>query len=121
MILADTSVWVDHLRSGNAILSAALKGDRVVIHSFVIVELACGSLAHRSQVLGSLGKLRRVPIATDAEVLRFIESRRLMGRGIGYVDVHLLASAVLAEDTLLWTSDRRLASVARELGVHHDP
>lgn len=117
MILADTSVWVDHLRRGDSGLAAALEAVEVCIHPFVVGELACGSLRNRGEVLELLGRLPGVPVATDEEALDFIERRALMGRGIGYIDVHLLASAALSGTTRLWTRDRRLAAVATDLGL----
>lgn len=115
MILVDTSVWVEHLRAGVATLAAALEQGIVLTHPFVLGELACGNLKNRSEVLRLLADLPRAPIATDAEALNFIEKRALMGRGIGYSDVHLLASVVLAGTTQLWTRDKRLAAVAENL------
>ncbi len=115
MILVDTSVWIDHLRSGEPSLAAALEGGLVMMHPFVLGELACGNLANRSEVLELLGNLPAAPTATNAEALGFIERRALMGRGIGYIDVHLLASIALSGDARLWTRDRRLAAVATEL------
>jgi predicted nucleic acid-binding protein len=96
---------------------AALEGGRVLMHPFVLGELACGNLANRSEVLELLGGLPAAPSATDPEALEFIERRTLMGRGIGYIDVHLLASIALSGDARLWTRDRRLAAVATELEV----
>ena len=87
----------------------------MLTHPFVIGELACGNLRNRREVLALLGRLPSAPAATQAEALAFLERRRLMGRGIGFVDVHLLASAVLAAPARLWTLDRRLAAIAREL------
>jgi len=115
VILVDTSVWIDHLRSGETALAAALEDGRVLMHPFVLGELACGNLENRDEVLELLGDLPVAPTATDPEVLGLIERRALMGRGIGYVDVHLLASAALADVGRLWTRDRRLAAVASEL------
>lgn len=115
MILVDTSVWIDHLRSGEPSLAAALEGGRVMMHPFVLGELACENLANRSEVLELLGNLPAAPTATDLEALEFIERRALMGRGIGYIDVHLLASVALSSDARLWTRDRRLAAAATEL------
>ncbi|MBX6363589.1 MAG: type II toxin-antitoxin system VapC family toxin [Gemmatimonadetes bacterium] len=117
MILVDTSVWVDHLRRGDAALAAALEAVAVCIHPFVLGELACGTLRNRREVLELLARLPGVPVATDEEALEFIERRALMGRGIGYIDVHLLASAALAGTVRLWTRDRRLAAVAADLGL----
>ena len=115
MILVDTSVWVDHLRDGAPALAAALEQGRVLTHPFVLGELACGNLKNRGEVLQLLGELPAAPMATDPEALDFIERRALMGRGIGYVDVHLLASVALAGTSQLWTRDKRLAAVAADL------
>ncbi len=117
MILVDTSVWVDHLRAGEPRLARELDAGAVCIHPFVLGELACANLRNRREVLSLLGKLPPVPAATHAEALGFIESRTLMGRGIGYVDVHLLASAALSATARLWTRDKRLAAVAAELDL----
>jgi hypothetical protein len=117
VILVDTSVWVEHLRSGNATLTSELEAGRVVAHPFVVGELACGTLRNRREVLDLLGRLPSVPIATHGEALDFIERRALMGRGIGLVDLHLLASAALAAPARLWTRDRRLAAVALDLDL----
>ena len=115
MILVDTSVWIDHLRSGELSLAAALEAGRVMMHPFVLGELACGNLANRSEVLELLGNLPAAPTATDPEAVDFIERRSLMGRGVGYIDVHLLASIALSGDGRLWTRDRRLAAAATDL------
>jgi predicted nucleic acid-binding protein len=120
VILIDTSVWIGHLRSGEPLLVAALESARVMMHPFVLGELACGNLANRSEVLGLLGGLPAALTATDPEALEFIERRALMGRGIGYIDVHLLASIALSGDVRLWTKDRRLAAVAMELDLAFD-
>jgi len=111
-LLADTSVWVDHLRRGNRELARALEDERVVTHPFVIGELACGNLANRAEVLDLLQRLPSATVASHEEALAFVERRKLMGRGIGWVDVHLLASATLSDDVELWTLDARLARVA---------
>jgi predicted nucleic acid-binding protein len=115
VILVDTSVWIDHLRSGEPSLAAALEGGRVLMHPFVLGELACGNLKNRGEVLRLLGDLPAAPTATDSEALGLIERRALMGRGIGYIDVHLLASTALAGVGRLWTRDGRLAAVAADL------
>lgn len=114
MILVDTSVWIDHLRTDEPLLARALESGRVLMHPFVVGELACGNLEQRDEVLRLLGDLPAAPTATDQEVLELIERRALMGRGIGYIDVHLLASTALAADARIWTRDRRLARVAAE-------
>ena len=119
MILVDTSVWVDHLRAGVPALGAALEQGEILTHPFVLGELACGRLKNRGEVLRLLGDLPAAPMATDAEALNFIERRVIMGRGIGYIDVHLLASVVLAGAAQLWTRDKRLAAVAKDLKLAH--
>ena len=118
MMLVDTSVWIDHLRHGDAALTAALEAGQVWMHSFVLGELACGNLRSRVEVLGLLQALPPMPVSTDKEVLFFIDQHELMGRGIGYIDVHLLASARMG-GTQLWTRDKRLHTVAAELGLAH--
>jgi predicted nucleic acid-binding protein len=119
VILVDSSTWIDHLRSGNLGLDAVLEDGLVLTHPFVIGELACGNITNRDEVLSLLHKLPVIPMATHSETLAFIERRSLMGRGVGYIDVHLLASTVLSHDTTLWTRDRRLIALARELQVAH--
>jgi predicted nucleic acid-binding protein len=116
LILVDTSVWVDHFRRGNARLQALLRDSLVLVHPFVLGELALGRLEKRSEVLGLLAEMPQAKAASHDEVLEFIERRGLAGRGIGWVDVHLLASAALAE-VPLWTVDRRLAVVAERLAI----
>ena len=120
MILVDTSVWIDHLRTGEPALATALEGGRVMMHPFVLGELACGNLQNRREVLRLLNALPAAPTATDPEALDFIERRALMGRGLGYIDVHLLASTALAAAARMWTRDRRLAAVAAELELVFD-
>ena len=117
MILVDTSVWIDHLRTGVPPLAEALEQGHVLVHPLVLGELACGNLHNRRNVLELLGNLSRAPPATDPEAMELIERRSLMGRGIGYIDVHLLASTALAGAARLWTRDRRLAEVATELDL----
>ncbi|HEY2444882.1 MAG TPA: PIN domain-containing protein [Rhizomicrobium sp.] len=117
MILVDTSVWVDHLRTGNALLAALLNAGSVLTHPFVIGELALGHIRRRQTVLVALSDLPQANIATASEVLQFIDGQTLFGRGIGYVDVHLLAAARLTAGAELWTKDSRLHRVAEELGL----
>ena len=116
MILVDTSVWVEHLRHGLPRLATHLQEGEVLIHPWVIGELACGNLRNRSQVLELMQGLPAATVASDAEVLLLIERDRLMGRGIGYVEAQLLASAKLSH-CRLWTQDRHLAAVAQEQGL----
>ena len=117
MILVDTSVWVEHLRAGEAQLSALLERSLVVMHPMVLGELACGNLKDRQTLLDLWRNLPQLTTAADAEVLYFLEQQHLSGRGIGYVDVHLLASVSLSADARLWTRDRRLQENAEELGL----
>jgi predicted nucleic acid-binding protein len=117
LILVDTSVWIDHLRAGSDLLAKLLNAGRLLRHPFVIGELALGEMRQRGTILDALSNLPRPELATDAEVLGFINSRSLIARGIGYVDVHLLASARLTAGAELWTQDNRLRSVVEELGL----
>lgn len=114
MILVDTSVWVDHLRKGNSRLAELLGRNEVSIHPFVVGEIACGGLSNRREILGLLRQLPMAAVAESDEVLVYIERHRLHGKGIGYVDVHLLASVAIS-DAKLWTRDKRLHAVASEL------
>ena len=117
MILVDTSVWIDHLRKGNTRLNSLLLNATVLTHPFVIGELACGNLHNRNRILNLLGDLPASRVADDREVLFFIECNDLMGRGIGYIDAHLLASVSLSGAAGLWTVDRKLNDVAVQLGL----
>lgn len=117
MILVDTSVWVDHLRKRDRRLSELLDAGQVLTHPFVIGELALGDLRQRDLIVDALRDLPRARVATDREVLHFIDRHALFGRGIGYVDAHLLAATRLAADARLWTRDRRLARAADRLGL----
>jgi predicted nucleic acid-binding protein len=121
VILVDTSVWVDHLRANNLDLAAMLGAGMVLAHPFVIGELALGNLRQRDMVLTALADLPQADSATDAEVLTFIDRHALFGRGVGYVDAHLLAAVRLTADAKLWTNDRRLHGVADELGLAMAP
>jgi hypothetical protein len=117
VILVDTSVWIDHLRGGDRHLAALLEAGSVLAHAFVTGELALGDLKQRDLILTSLHDLPQAAVATDAEVLHFIEETALFRSGIGYVDAHLLAAVRLTAGARLWTRDKRLAQVARELGL----
>ncbi len=116
MILVDTSVWVDHFRTGNQRLRGLLDEDQVLTHPFVIGELACGSMRNRAEVLALLEALSSADLAEHREVLEFVERERLYGRGVGWVDAHLLASARLAH-AALWTLDRPLLKIASALAI----
>ena len=117
MILVDTPVWVDHLRSGDKKLAGLLDAGRVLAHPFVIGELALGNLRQRDLVLDALRDLPQATVATDREILHFIDRNTLFGLGIGYVDAHLLAAARLMAGTSLWTRDKRLHDAAERLGM----
>lgn len=119
MILVDTSLWVEHLRSGVPRLEELLHSDRVVTHPFVIGELLCGNMRPGSDVFRLLGDLHALTVASDSEVVGLIRFRQLHGRGIGYLDAHLLASALLS-DVQLWTRDSRLHAVATEAEIAFD-
>ncbi len=117
MILVDTCIWVDHLRRQDDRLTTLLTSCQVLVHPHVIGELALGNLKHRDAVLSLLQNLPQATLASDNEVLQFIGAHRLDGLGIGYVDAHLLASALLTPGARFWTRDKRLADVAKKLGV----
>lgn len=117
MILVDTSIWIDHLRTGDASLARILNDGKVLAHPFVTGELALGSMRNRSAVLDALQDLPQAPVATDDEVLQFIGAKGLFGIGIGYVDAHLLASVLLTPGSTLWTRDKRLSVASSQLGI----
>jgi predicted nucleic acid-binding protein len=118
VILADTSVWVDHFRVGNTELSRQLGQGNIVIHPFIVAELALGSLQQRIHTLALLDRLPQVRVAQLEEVRAMIEARRLYGLGIGLTDAHLIASVFLNPSTVLWTRDKPLRKVAEKLGIH---
>jgi predicted nucleic acid-binding protein len=116
MLLADTSVWIEHFRHREPALADRLSEGLVLMHPFIAGELACGNLKDRDAILSHLHALPSAKQASNAEVLQLIGDRRLWGRGLGWVDAHLLASALLS-NCPLWTLDSRLASVSKELGL----
>ncbi len=118
MILVDTSVWVDHLRSGTIGLDALLNDGLVVCHPFIIGELACGYLKNRTEILNLLTELPMAIRADDEELITFIDQYTLMGKGLGYIDIHLLMSAMLTKIPL-WTIDRRLHEISLQLRLTH--
>jgi predicted nucleic acid-binding protein len=120
MVLVDTSVWVDHFARSSTTLMSLLDKEKVCTHPFVIGELACGNLQNRKELLSLLDALPAAPKVADPEILFYIEHQRLFGKGIGLVDIHLLASSQLMRVTL-WTRDKRLRSAAKNLHVAFDP
>ena len=118
MILADTSIWIDHLRSTDQKLTKLLHQGKIVIHPFIIAELALGSLRERNRTLALLDLLPQLRVAQLSEVRLMIEARRLYSLGIGLTGAHLIASVFINSPTLLWTRDKRLRTAAESLGIH---
>lgn len=116
MTLVDTSVWIDHLRRGNHRFATLLEAGTVTCHPFVIGEIACGSLRNRREILDLMGRLPAASVATHEEVMEFNEAHRLMGVGLGYIDLHLLAAASL-DRIPFWTLDKRLERAAHAVGL----
>ena len=121
MILADTSVWIEYVRSGEPAFASLLNAEQILVHPFVLGELAVGSLKDRARFIETLRDMPQSMIALDDEVLRLIEKRGIFGRGIGYVDAHLLASVMLSAGSRLFTRDKRLARIATALEVGFQP
>ncbi len=117
MILADSSVWIDHIRASDALLSDLLVCERVLMHPCVIGEVALGNIRNRTEWLVEMRHLQQAVVARNDEVDAMIEREKLFGFGIGYVDAHLLASVRLTHGALLWTRDKRLAAAAERLSV----
>ncbi len=120
MVLVDTSIWVEHLRYGNARLIEFLDEGRVMIHPFVIGELACGNIKNRVEILALLHTLPTSSVADIEEIIIFIDNNRLMEKGLGYIDVHMLASAILS-NSCLWTKDKPLANAAKGMRIGFEP
>jgi hypothetical protein len=118
MILADTSVWVDHFRKRQTALYQQLRGSNISIHPFVVTELVLGNLPDRQRTIASLDQLPMVKVAQMGEVRRMIEAHSLFQRGIGLVDAHLIASTFITPHTVLWSRDKRLRDVAEALGLN---
>jgi predicted nucleic acid-binding protein len=116
MILVDTSVWIDHLHSSNDDLKELLLSSQVCIHPYILGELACGNISNREEILSLLRALPGIDVVLDEEVFALIEERKLYGKALGFVDVHLLASALI-HHVLIWTKDKPLRRVAKELGI----
>lgn len=118
MVLVDTSVWVAHLREGRKHLAKLLNDGDIMCHSFVVGELACGNLKNRDEILTLLESLPLAPLAAHDEVLTFIKNNTLMGKGLGFIDIHLLASALLA-NVRIWTFDKKLMEVAKVMNIEY--
>lgn len=118
MILADTSVWIDHFRSGNHELKRLLDNNEVVCHPFIIGELACGNLKNRKEILALLHALTIIDMVENQEMLAFIEKHQLMGKGLGLVDIQILSSALL-NNVQLWTLDKRLQQASIKLNINY--
>ncbi|OGL44703.1 MAG: ribonuclease [Candidatus Schekmanbacteria bacterium RBG_16_38_11] len=116
MVLIDTSIWISHFQEENPHLKELLLEGSVVCHPFVIGELACGNIKNRKEIISLLRDLPEAETLENDEILQFIENKRLMGLGIGLIDIHLLASSVLT-NVLLWTADKQLRSVASKLNI----
>jgi predicted nucleic acid-binding protein len=117
LILVDTSVWIDHLHTADEDLVRLLEDDQVCCHPLIIAEMAVGSIARRQEVLGLLQNLCQLRTVNSQEVLAFVESNQLWGRGLSAVDAHILASARISSQTAIWTRDKVLDSVAAKLGL----
>lgn len=121
MILVDTSVWIDHFYAGDLSLMELLNHEEVLIHPLIIGELACGNMQNRQEIMSLLQKLPTSLTASDREALLLIENHSLMGRGVGYIDIHLLASVLLTEGAKLWTRDKRLVAIATNMNLSYQP
>jgi len=118
MILVDTSIWIDHLHSGDGDLKELLLSGQVCIHPYVLGELSCGNMSNRKEILSLLKALPRIDSVLDEEFFMFIEERKLYGKGLGFVDIHLLASAMIYQ-VPVWTRDKSLQRIAEELGISY--
>ncbi|NQU40612.1 MAG: PIN domain-containing protein [Lentisphaerae bacterium] len=118
MVLVDTSIWIDHFRKVSGNLSSLLEAEEVTIHSYVLGELACGNLSNRKEIIALLHALPHATKVEEDEILLFIERHRLMGRGIGLIDAHILASCCI-DSCLLWTRDKRLQIMAKEMNIEY--
>jgi predicted nucleic acid-binding protein len=118
MILVDTNIWIDHFNKKDAVLASHLNSGLVSCHPFIIGELACGNLSNRTAILGLLQNLPSTPMAAPHRILEFIDKHELMGKGLGYIDIHLLLSTILA-GVEIWTADKRLNMTADALGISY--
>lgn len=120
MVLVDTSVWISHLRYSNSSLQKLLEGNKVASHRFIVGELACGNISNRAEIISLMQSLPTVDVVEHEELLLFIEHNRLMGKGLGFVDVHLLAASMLA-GVRLWTQDKKLKQACSSLDIEFSP
>ncbi len=120
MILADTSIWIDHLRKPDRRLQELLQNDEVAMHPFILMELALGSIANREEVIANLSLLPKVQVAELDELFRLIETRSLYRKGIGVTDLHLIASTLFDRSLSIWTRDRRLGEIASSFGIRFE-
>ncbi|MDO8320967.1 type II toxin-antitoxin system VapC family toxin [Rhodoferax sp.] len=120
-VLVDSSVWVGHFKQRNEHLVALLEADLVVCHPFIVAEVACGTPPSRKVIINMLSELERVPVAKQDELLAMLDARQLYGRGCGFVDLSLLASALLSEKTLIWTLDKRFELLAAQANRAFSP
>lgn len=120
MILVDSSIWIDHLRSSDPVLADFLSSGRVLVHPYVIGEIALGHVRNRTSVVRDISRQTHANVASDTEVLHLIEQEHLFGTGIGYIDAHLLASVRLTPRSQVWTRDKRLREVARRMKIAAD-
>ena len=120
-VLVDSSVWVGHFKQRNEHLAALLEVDAVVCHPYIVAEVACGTPPGRRAIISLLAELEAVPMATQDELLALLETRRLFGRGCGFVDLSLLAAVLINETTLIWTLDKRFEQIAIELNRTFSP
>ncbi|MDF1570677.1 MAG: type II toxin-antitoxin system VapC family toxin [Bacteroidales bacterium] len=118
MILVDTSVWIDHFHHSDEKLKAMLLSNQVCMHPFILGELSCGNISNRKEVLSLLRALRSIDVVLDEEVFVLIEDRKLFGRGLGFIDIHLLASAMIYQIPV-WTRDKTLKRISGELGISY--
>jgi len=120
-ILVDSSVWVGHFKQRNEDLVGLLEKDMVLCHPYVVAEIACGTPPSRQVIISMLAELESAPVATQKELLTLLNTRQLFGRGCGFVDISLLASALISEKILIWTIDRRFELIANELSRAYKP
>lgn len=121
MVIVDTSIWIDHLGKADERLQQLLLNGQVLMHPYIIGELACGNLKPRGEILDMLAMLPAAPLAQDHEVLYFLEANQFYGQGIGYVDAHILSSVALLRTATLWTRDKRLGNLAQKIGLAFQP